>query len=73
MEKKKKEENIDKTESKTLNEILTFDSHIKRENIIEAEKLLFNNTLKNLPYDEYGFVNNINPKKNNQQYINIFL
>ena len=68
MEKKKKEEeNIDKTKTKNLNEILTFDSHIKRENIIEAEKLSFNNTLKNLPYDEYGFVNNNNTKKNYKQ------
>ena len=68
MEKKKKEEeNIDEIKSKNLNELLTFDSHIKRENIIEAEKLSFNNTLKNLPYDEYGFVNNTNPKKNSKQ------
>ena len=63
MDYKPNKKNKDETKEKKLKEIITSDSQIKRENIIEAESISFNNTFKNLKYDEYGFVDKNDSKK----------
>ena len=56
--------NKNEIKEKQLNDLISSDGQIKRENIIEAEKILYNNTFKNLIYDKYGFVDKNDPKKN---------
>ena len=57
----KKEEKIKKQES--LKNLISTNLEIKRDNIIEAEEISFNNSPpKNITYDEFGFITN---NKNN--------
>jgi hypothetical protein len=54
-----------KLKEKNLENLISSQSQIKRTNIIDAEEISFNNDLKNLIYDEYGFIkkNVINKNK----------
>lgn len=52
----------DKTKEKSLNDLISNDGRIKRNNIIDAEEISYNNVYKNVTYDEYGFAN-INKNK----------
>lgn len=45
-----------KKKEEDLNNLISGDGHIKRNNIIEAEDISYNNNFKNLKYDQYGFV-----------------
>lgn len=47
----------DKTKEKSLNDLISNDGRIKRNNIIDAEEISYNNVYKNVTYDEYGFAN----------------
>lgn len=64
MDYRQNKKNNDDIKKKELNDLISTDGQIKRENIIEAENILFNNTYKNLKYDEYGFVDKNDNKKN---------
>ena len=47
-----------------LNDLIQKGGQIKRENILEAEEISFNNILpSNIIYDEYGFINKDNSTK----------
>ena len=48
----------DKIKEKKLNDLISTEGRIRRNNIIEAEEISYNNIFKNLAYDQYGFVNN---------------
>lgn len=65
MENDENKKNNNKLKEKNLENLISSQSQIKRANIIEAEEISFNNNLKNLIYDEYGFTkkNIINTKK----------
>lgn len=65
MENDENKKNNNKLKEKNLENLISSQSQIKRANIIEAEEISFNNNLKNLIYDEYGFTkkNVINTKK----------
>lgn len=63
METKNKEKEEDKKKRENLNQIISNDYRIKRNNILDAEEISFNNTFKNVTYDLYGFVNNNQNKK----------
>ena len=65
MEKDENKKNDNKLKEKNLENLISSQSQIKRTNIIDAEEISFNNDLKNLIYDEYGFTkkNVINKNK----------
>ena len=65
MEKDENKKNTNKIKEKNLENLISSQSQIKRTNIIDAEEISFNNDLKNLIYDEYGFTkkNVINKNK----------
>jgi len=65
MENDENKKNNNKLIEQNLENLISSQSQIKRANIIEAEEISFNNNLKNLIYDEYGFTkkNVINTKK----------
>ena len=65
MENDENKKNDNKLKEKNLENLISSQSQIKRTNIIDAEEISFNNDLKNLIYDEYGFTkkNVINTKK----------
>ena len=65
MENDKNKKNNNKLKEKNLENLISSQSEIKRTNIIDAEEISFNNDLKNLIYDEYGFTkkNVINKNK----------
>ena len=65
MENDENKKNNNKLKEKNLENLISSQSEIKRTNIIDAEEILFNNDLKNLIYDEYGFTkkNVINKNK----------
>ena len=65
MENDENKKNNNKLIEQNLENLISSQSQIKRSNIIEAEEISFNNNLKNLIYDEYGFTkkNVINTKK----------
>ena len=65
MENDENKNNNNKLKEKNLENLISSQSEIKRTNIIDAEEISFNNDLKNLIYDEYGFTkkNVINTKK----------
>ena len=65
MENDENKKNNNKLKEKNLENLISSQSQIKRTNIIDAEEISFNNDLKNLIYDEYGFTkkNVINTKK----------
>ena len=65
MKKKITIQEEDKTKEKNLNDLISSDGRIKRDNIIEAEEISYNNIFKNLTYDQYGFVNKDNKNKKN--------
>ena len=65
MKKKMTIQEEDKTKEKNLNDLISSDGRIKRDNIIEAEEISYNNIFKNLTYDQYGFVNKDNKNKKN--------
>lgn len=60
--------NINKIETikQNLNELVNEGGMIKRQDILDAEEISFNNALPtNIIYDEYGFINkkdNVNKK-----------
>lgn len=60
--------NINKIETikQNLNELVNEGGMIKRQDILDAEEISFNNALpSNIIYDEYGFINkkdNVNKK-----------
>jgi hypothetical protein len=56
-----------KTKEKNLNDLISSDGRIKRDNIIEAEEISYNNIFKNLTYDQYGFVNKDKDAKNKKK------
>ncbi len=56
-----------KTKEKNLNDLISSDGRIKRDNIIEAEEIAYNNIFKNLTYDQYGFVNKDKDPKNKKK------
>ena len=64
MENDENKKNDNKLKEKNLENLISSQSQIKRTNIIDAEEISFNNDLKNLIYDEYGFTkkNVINKK-----------
>ena len=66
---KLKEKNKEK--EKDLNNLLSIDGHIKRNNIFDAEEILYNNNYKNIAYDKYGFTNNNNENENNKDDIKL--
>ena len=55
MEDKKLIKKEDKEKKENLNNLISFDGHIKRNNIIDAEDISYNNIFKNVAYDKYGF------------------
>jgi hypothetical protein len=65
MENDENKNNNNKLKEKNLENLISSQSQIKRTNIIDAEEISFNNDLKNLIYDEYGFTkkNVINKNK----------
>ena len=65
MENDESKKNNNKLKEKNLENLISSQSQIKRTNIIDAEEISFNNDLKNLIYDEYGFTkkNVINKNK----------
>ena len=65
MENAENKNNNNKLKEKNLENLISSQSQIKRTNIIDAEEISFNNDLKNLIYDEYGFTkkNVINKNK----------
>jgi hypothetical protein len=65
MENDENKKNDNKLKEKNLENLISSQSEIKRTNIIDAEEISFNNDLKNLIYDEYGFTkkNVINKNK----------
>jgi hypothetical protein len=65
MENDENKKNNNKLKEKNLENLISSQSEIKRTNIIDAEEISFNNDLKNLIYDEYGFTkkNVINKNK----------
>ena len=65
MENDENKKNNNKLKEKNLENLISSQSQIKRTNIIDAEEISFNNDLKNLLYDEYGFTkkNVINKNK----------
>ena len=65
MENDENKKNNNKLIEKNLENLISSQSQIKRTNIIDAEEISFNNDLKNLIYDEYGFTkkNVINKNK----------
>ena len=65
MENDENKKNNNKLKEKNLENLISIQSQIKRTNIIDAEEISFNNDLKNLIYDEYGFTkkNVINKNK----------
>ena len=65
MENDENKKNNNKLIEQNLENLISSQSQIKRTNIIDAEEISFNNDLKNLIYDEYGFTkkNVINTKK----------
>jgi hypothetical protein len=65
MENDENKKNDNKLKEKNLENLISSQSQIKRTNIIDAEEISFNNDLKNLIYDEYGFTkkNVINKNK----------
>jgi hypothetical protein len=65
MENDENKKNNNKLKEKNLENLISSQSQIKRTNIIDAEEISFNNDLKNLIYDEYGFTkkNVINKNK----------
>ena len=65
MENDENKKNDNKLKEKNLENLISSQSQIKRTNIIDAEEISFNNDLKNLLYDEYGFTkkNVINKNK----------
>ena len=65
MENDENKKNNNKLIEQNLENLISSQSQIKRANIIEAEEISFNNDLKNLIYDEYGFTkkNVINKNK----------
>ena len=65
MENDENKKKNNKLKEKNLENLISSQSQIKRTNIIDAEEISFNNDLKNLIYDEYGFTkkNVINKNK----------
>ena len=65
MENDENKKNNNKLIEQNLENLISSQSQIKRTNIIDAEEISFNNDLKNLIYDEYGFTkkNVINKNK----------
>ena len=65
MENDENKKNNNKLIEQNLENLISSQSEIKRTNIIDAEEISFNNDLKNLIYDEYGFTkkNVINKNK----------
>lgn len=65
MENDENKKNNNKLIEQNLENLISSQSQIKRINIIDAEEISFNNDLKNLIYDEYGFTkkNVINKNK----------
>ena len=55
MEDKKPIKKEDTQKKENLNNLISLDGHIKRNNIIDAEDISYNNIFKNVTYDKYGF------------------
>lgn len=50
-----------------LNELISYGGEIKRQNILDAEEISFNNNVSlNHSYDQYGFISNIKGKSLNK-------